>query len=214
MVIEQFKGGASQKSQVGYDIELTTSGAILTPERITSPMIGIFGPRPMSPNEADPSLLSPFGLVLTGKGVAGFKGGFAASFLGAPALDCHDDPGKREVDGHGLHIAQDQASPIDSLVARRGLDKRGLTHRLHLTVAQLPIQEKSNEIPAFQPLLRQLPLEGSLITADAMHCQQETARFVTQELGADYLFGLKGNQSGVLDRAQQKLPQRFFSPGV
>jgi hypothetical protein len=53
-------------------------------------------------------------------------------------------------------------------------------------------------------------LEGSLISADALHGQQETARFVTQELGADYLFGLKGNQSGILERAQIKLPQPFF----
>jgi hypothetical protein len=86
-----------------------------------------------------------------------------------------------------------------------------VSHRLRLTVAQLPIQEKSNEIPAFQPLLRKLPLEGSLITADPLHCQQATARFVTQELGADYLFGLKGNQSGILERAEKKLPQCFFS---
>ena len=84
-------------------------------------------------------------------------------------------------------------------------------------MAQEPIEQKRNEIPALQPLLRKLPaaaLEGSLITADALHCQQATARFLTQELGADYLFGLKGNQSGVLERAQIKLPQEFFSPGI
>lgn len=89
-----------------------------------------------------------------------------------------------------------------------------VSHRLRLTVAQEPIQEKSNEIPAIKPLLNKLPkgaLEGSLITADALHCQQETARFITQELGADYLFGLKGNQSGILERAQIKLPKDFFS---
>ena len=86
-----------------------------------------------------------------------------------------------------------------------------VTHRLRLTVGQVPIQEKSNEIPALKPLLRQLPgLEGSLVTADALHCQQESARFITQDLGADYLFGLKGNQSGILERAQIRLPQPFF----
>jgi hypothetical protein len=88
-----------------------------------------------------------------------------------------------------------------------------VSHRLRLTVAQEPIEEKSNEIPALKPLLLKLPtgaLAGSLITADALHCQQETARFVTQELGADYLFGLKGNQSGILERAQSRLPQPFF----
>ena len=88
-----------------------------------------------------------------------------------------------------------------------------VSHRLRLTVAQEPIQEKSNEIPAIKPLLNKLPkaaLEGCLITADALHCQQETTRFITQELGADYLFGLKGNQSGILERAKTKLPKAFF----
>jgi len=88
-----------------------------------------------------------------------------------------------------------------------------VSHRLRLTVAQEPIEEKSNEIPALQPLLRKLPkgaLEGSLITADALHCQQKSSQFVTQELGADYLWGLKGNQDGILDRAQHRLPQPFF----
>lgn len=86
-----------------------------------------------------------------------------------------------------------------------------VTHRLRLTLASIAIAEKSNEIPALQPLLRGRSLEGSLITADAMHCQQESARFVTRELGADYLFGLKGNQSGILQRAECKLSPVFFS---
>ncbi len=88
-----------------------------------------------------------------------------------------------------------------------------VSHRLRLTVAQEPIQEKSNEIPAIRPLLDKLPrgaLEGSMVTADALHCQQETACFITQQLGADYLFGLKGNQSGILERAQTKLAKDFF----
>jgi len=92
-----------------------------------------------------------------------------------------------------------------------------VSHRLRLTLAQQPIQEKSNEIPALQPLLRKLPqeaLEGSLITADAIQCQQESSRFVTQELGADYLWGLKDNQSGILERAQIRLPKEFFSLGI
>jgi hypothetical protein len=89
-----------------------------------------------------------------------------------------------------------------------------VSHRLRLTVAQEPIQEKSNEIPALQPLLRKVPCQGALITADAMHCQQETARFITQELGGNYIFGLKGNQSGIFEQAQLKLPQEFFSPGI
>jgi len=88
-----------------------------------------------------------------------------------------------------------------------------VTHHLRLTLDQVAIEEKSNEIPALKPLLRKLDLPpGTLITADAMHCQQESARFITQELGGDYLFGLKGNQSGILDKAQRLLAQQGFPP--
>jgi len=88
-----------------------------------------------------------------------------------------------------------------------------MTHHLRLTLDQVAIEEKSNEIPALKPLLKKLPLPpGVLITADAMHCQQESSRFITQELGGDYLFGLKGNQSGILDKAQRLLAQQGFPP--
>ncbi len=88
-----------------------------------------------------------------------------------------------------------------------------VTHHLRLTLDQLPIEEKSNEIPALKPLLLKVkPPPGTLITADALHCQQESARFITQELGGDYLFGLKGNQSGILDKAQRLLAQQGFPP--
>jgi len=88
-----------------------------------------------------------------------------------------------------------------------------VTHRLRLVLDQVAIEDKSNEIPALKPLLKKLSLPpGTLITADAMHCQQESARFITQELGGDYLFGLKGNQSGILDKARRLLSQQGFPP--
>ena len=65
------------------------------------------------------------------------------------------------------------------------------------------VAEGSNEIPAVQELLRRVPLEGSLVTADALHTQTETARIIVQEGGADYLFTVKGNQKGVSKNVQQ-----------
>ena len=89
-----------------------------------------------------------------------------------------------------------------------------VTHHLRLTLEQIPLQEKSNEMPALKPRLEKIkPPPRTLITADARHCQQERARFITQELGGDYLFGLKGNPSGILDKAQRLLAQQAFSPG-
>jgi hypothetical protein len=88
-----------------------------------------------------------------------------------------------------------------------------VTHQLRLTLAQVPIAEKSNELPALKPLLQALPdLTGCLITADALHCQQESSRFITQDLGGDFLFGLKGNQSGILDKAERLLASQVFFP--
>ena len=56
------------------------------------------------------------------------------------------------------------------------------------------VTRKSNEIPAAQVLLRRAPIEGMLVTADALHTQTETARVIVQERGANYLMTVKGNQ--------------------
>jgi len=72
----------------------------------------------------------------------------------------------------------------------------------------------SNEIPAVQAVLKRIDLEGSLVTADALNTQSETARIVVQEKGADYLFTVKGNQAGVQKNVRQlyKGLARAFSP--
>ncbi len=77
-----------------------------------------------------------------------------------------------------------------------------------------PVAQGSNEIPAAQQLLRRTELEGSLVTADALHTQSETARIVVQDQGADFLFTVKGNQPGVADNLQQLSQSlaRAFSP--
>lgn len=62
--------------------------------------------------------------------------------------------------------------------------------------------ERHNEIAAAQRLLRRAPIEGKLVTPDALHTQTETARIIVQERGADYLMTVKGNQPGVAEAAQ------------
>jgi len=113
---------------------------------------------------------------------------------------------QRAVDGKVLRgSGRHDGKPLQLLSA--------VTHHLRLTLDQVAIEEKSNEIPALNPLLQKIqPPPGTLITADAMHCQQESSRFVTQELGGDYLWGLKGNQSGILEKAQRLLTQQGFPP--
>ena len=65
------------------------------------------------------------------------------------------------------------------------------------------VAPNSNEIPAAQTLLRRAPIEGLLVTADALHTQSETARIIVQEKGADYLLTVKGNQKQIAANVRQ-----------
>jgi predicted transposase YbfD/YdcC len=96
---------------------------------------------------------------------------------------------------------------IDGKTARRTHDRRKGLKALHtlsayatdarLTLAQLSVPEKTNEITAIPDLLDQLAeakqLKGALVTIDAMGCQVEIADKIVSHK-ADYLLALKGNQ--------------------
>jgi predicted transposase YbfD/YdcC len=101
---------------------------------------------------------------------------------------------------------------IDGKTARRTHDRRKGLKALHtlsayatnarLTLAQLSVPEKTNEITAIPDLLDQLAeanqLEGALVTIDAMGCQVEIADKIVAHK-ADYLLALKGNQPTLED---------------
>jgi hypothetical protein len=78
------------------------------------------------------------------------------------------------------------------------------------------VAKGSNEIPAVQKLLQRAPLEGSLVVADALHTQSETARIIVQDKGADYLLTVKGNQPTIADNVRQLQEglQHAFSPSA
>jgi hypothetical protein len=76
------------------------------------------------------------------------------------------------------------------------------------------VETKSNEIPAVRELLARTEVAGALIGIDALHTQQETARQVVQEAGADYLLTVKANQKELRQTLAQRLPQpeQLFPP--
>jgi len=96
---------------------------------------------------------------------------------------------------------------IDGKTSRRTHDKGKGLKALHtlsayatnarLTLAQLSVPEKTNEITAIPELLDHLAdmkqLEGALVTIDAMGCQVEIADKIVAHK-ADFLLALKGNQ--------------------
>jgi len=96
---------------------------------------------------------------------------------------------------------------IDGKTARRTHDKAKGLKALHtlsayatnarLTLAQLSVPEKTNEITAIPELLDHLAetgqLAGALVTIDAMGCQVAIADKIVAHK-ADFLLALKGNQ--------------------
>jgi len=62
-----------------------------------------------------------------------------------------------------------------------------------LVLGQVATDEKSNEITAIPILIEALALEGCIVTIDAMGCQKEIAKAITDK-GADYLLAVKDNQ--------------------
>jgi hypothetical protein len=120
----------------------------------------------------------------------------------------------------GWMAEQDEAArriAVDGKAVKKARQKDGrplhlvaaVTHESGRLVAQRPVDEKSNEITALRPMLESVPLDGVVVTADAMHAQQAAARFLTQEKGADYFFTLKGNQPTVQAKALQLLGSAF-----
>lgn len=65
-----------------------------------------------------------------------------------------------------------------------------------ITLGEISVDEKSNEITAVPELLDMLEVEGCIITADAMSCQKDLAQKI-REKKADYVLGLKGNQNSL-----------------
>jgi len=91
------------------------------------------------------------------------------------------------VDGKTLRGAHDLGETAPHLLS-------AILHQEGIVVAQRAVGEKTNEIPELPHLLAPLAIEGAVVTADAMHAQKETARYVVEVKKADYLFTVKDNQ--------------------
>ena len=99
--------------------------------------------------------------------------------------------------GHTKHIAIDGKAlrgvydPIDPNVSLILVSAWATDHSLLL--GQVKTDVKSNEITAIPKLLDMIRVKDCLISIDAIGCQVDIAKKIT-DLGGDYLFSLKGNQ--------------------
>jgi predicted transposase YbfD/YdcC len=112
-----------------------------------------------------------------------------------------------------LHkVVVGQVVPIDGKTMRQSFDKATGKSALHMvgawatankiSLGQVAVAEKSNEITAIPKLLDLLELTGAVVTIDAMGCQTEIAEKIVEKK-ADYVLAVKGNQptlhAGIMD---------------
>ncbi|MGW2051530.1 ISAs1 family transposase [Streptomyces sp. NPDC001858] len=109
-------------------------------------------------------------------------------------------PGRKviAVDGKTLRGSRTARRTATALIA-------AMTHSGQV-LAQRQIDGKSNEIPAFAPLLDSIDLTDAVITADALHTQHDHASYL-HERGAHYLAVVKRNHPGLHERVR-RLPWR------
>ena len=69
---------------------------------------------------------------------------------------------------------------------------------LQLSIGQMAVEEKTNEITAIPELIALFDIAGAIVTIDAMGCQKKIAEAIAAK-EADYALALKGNQSTLLE---------------
>lgn len=94
------------------------------------------------------------------------------------------------VDGKSLRGTTGERLPAVHLVA-------AYAHEAQVVLAQLRVDAKTNEHKAALELLGMLPLEGAVVTADAMFTHADFCRGV-RDGGGDYLLAVKENQPTLL----------------
>ena len=92
-------------------------------------------------------------------------------------LEDHAAGGAIAVDGKTLCGSGHGQTAVHLLAA--------LLHGSGVVVAQKDVGEKTNEIPTLRKLLDPMDLHDRVVTADALHTQVNTARYLAEEKGAD-----------------------------
>lgn len=114
-------------------------------------------------------------------------------------------------------------APSEELIVLDGKEPRHGGGHAVLTAVTVPSQhylgsalvdQKTNEIPIARELFHRLDLDGRKVSLDALHTQDQTARELVLEHGADYLFTAKDNQPTLRANIEKLVtaPPADFSP--
>jgi hypothetical protein len=113
-------------------------------------------------------------------------GGWAEAVLQVMAASEGAGPEAVALDGKTLRGSRKQGAPAAHLLS-------AVSHRLGLTVGQMAVADKTNEIPMAPLLLAELVLRGRVFTMDALLTQRSIAETIVAGDG-DYVMVVKGNQ--------------------
>jgi predicted transposase YbfD/YdcC len=106
------------------------------------------------------------------------------------------------VDGKTLHGSKKLGAVLSHLLS-------AVSHGLGLTLYQVGVDRKTNEIPLVQELLKGLLIEGRVFTMDALLTQRQLAQTIVDHKG-DYFMLAKGNQANL----QQDIRLYFADPAA
>ena len=112
-------------------------------------------------------------------------------------------------------------SHADELPRTLAVDGKTIRDHLGLIVTLVDAEEglpvavaanpagKGHELKTTQALLAspQVSLINAVVSADSLHCQDQTAHIITREKGGDYLLQLRDNQPTLHQHAQDQLAQ-------
>jgi predicted transposase YbfD/YdcC len=114
--------------------------------------------------------------------------------------------------------AHEEVVAIDGKTLRRTGDRARGLGPLHLvsawatanglTLGQLAVGAKSNEITAIPELIELLELEDCVVTIDAAGCQKEVAARIVAK-GADYLLAVKENQPKLYEQVTEHFAEEL-----
>lgn len=116
----------------------------------------------------------------------------------APPEPAPKRPALRAIAVDGKTVRGSRTPTTTAIQLLAAMDHHGVV------LAQRQIASKSNEIPAFQPLLDTIELAGTVLTGDALHTQHGHGAYLI-ERGAHYLAIVKKNHPGLYAQVR-KLP--------
>jgi predicted transposase YbfD/YdcC len=116
----------------------------------------------------------------------------------APPAPPHRPRRAVAVDGKTLRGSGNHPNPPVHLLA-------AMDHATGAVLRQTNVDHATNEITRFRPLLDQLDLTDTVVTADALHTQREHADWLVTQKHADYVLMVKANQP-TLHQQLRRLP--------